>query len=46
MNFKFRFLTNCKNIFNNNKTKWDEEVDEWSGNTGSQNNPFGALQNR
>ena len=36
-------LTNCKNIFNNNKTKWDEEVDEWSGNTGSQNNPFWGI---
>jgi hypothetical protein len=22
-------LTNCKKIFNNNKTKWDEETNEW-----------------
>lgn len=36
-------LTNCKNIFNNNKTKWDEETDEWSGDTGSQNNPFWGI---
>ena len=36
-------LTNCKKIFNNNKTKWDEETNEWSGNTGSQDNPFWGI---
>ena len=36
-------LINCKNIFNNNKTKWDEETDEWAGNTGSQDNPFWGI---
>ena len=36
-------LTNCKKIFNNNKTKWDEETNEWSGGTGSQNNPFWGI---
>lgn len=33
-------LINCKKIFRNNKTKWDEETQEWGGNTGSQHNPF------
>ena len=33
-------LINCKKIFRNNKTKWDEETPEWDGNTGSQNDPF------
>ena len=36
-------LINCKKIFNNNKTKWDEETNEWSGNTGSQDNPFWGI---
>ncbi len=36
-------LINCKKIFNNNKTKWDEETNEWSGNTGSQDNPFSGI---
>ena len=33
-------LINCKKIFRNNSTKWDEETPEWGGNTGSQDNPF------
>jgi Leucine-rich repeat (LRR) protein len=36
-------LINCKKIFRNNSTKWDEETPEWVGNTGSQNNPFGGV---
>ena len=36
-------LANCKKIFNNNPTKWDEETDEWSSGTGSQNNPFWGI---
>ena len=36
-------LINCKKIFNNNKTKWDEETSEWAGNTGSQDNPFSGI---
>ena len=36
-------LINCKKIFRNNPTKWDEETPEWVGNTGSQNNPFGGV---
>ena len=36
-------LTNCKKIFNNNHPKWDEETNEWSGNTGSQDHPFWAI---
>jgi Leucine-rich repeat (LRR) protein len=36
-------LINCKKIFRNNTTKWDEETPEWNGNTGSQNNPFGGV---
>jgi len=36
-------LTNCKKIFNNNPTKWDEETNEWSNGTGTQNNPFWGI---
>lgn len=36
-------LINCKKIFNNNNTKWDEETSEWAGNTGSQDNPFSGI---
>ena len=36
-------LINCKKIFRNNSTKWDEETPEWVGNTGSQNDPFGRV---
>lgn len=36
-------LINCKKIFSNNSTKWDEETPEWSGNTGSQNYPFSGV---
>lgn len=36
-------LINCKKIFKNNKTKWDEETTEWGGNTGSQENPFWGI---
>ena len=36
-------LINCKNIFKNSKIKWDEETEEWSGNTGSQENPFWGI---
>ena len=36
-------LTNCKNLFNNNSTKWDEDTAEWSGNTGRQENPFNSI---
>jgi len=36
-------LINCKNIFKNSKTKWDEETMEWGGNTGTQENPFSGV---
>ncbi|MFL2620837.1 MAG: hypothetical protein ACJ0O0_06685 [Flavobacteriaceae bacterium] len=36
-------LINCKKIFKNNKTKWDEETMEWGDNTGSQENPFWGI---
>lgn len=36
-------LINCKKIFRNNSTKWDDETPEWVGNTGSQNDPFGSV---
>lgn len=36
-------LINCKKLFNNRSIKWDEEVVEWKGETGNQNNPFNGI---
>ena len=36
-------LINCKNIFHSKKTRWNEDTDVWSGNTGNQNNPFWGI---
>lgn len=36
-------LQNCSKLFNNRAIKWDEEVVEWNGNTGGQNNPFNGI---
>ena len=33
-------LINCKKIFRNKNPKWDNEIQEWDGNTGSQDDPF------
>ena len=36
-------LINCKKIFRNKSTKWDEETVEWENNTGTQDNPFWGV---
>lgn len=36
-------LIDCKNIFHCKDKRWNEDTDEWCGNTGNQNNPFWGI---